>query len=556
MKRIWKPAVALFMAVLIFQASVHSAAAAVSASSAADFAVSDYAGLLETVARQYIARDPVFTVRYTAGLSEVQNNIKYNKHLWDDIFSVDLPGTTSDLDYLRNNMSEMRISYAYSGTSAVCEFTQTYLTTASEENDVNTTVGKALRDMGFNDGSSVYEKIKAIHDYVLKVVDYDFTYSRYTAYDALYRRSAVCQGYALLMYKMLMDAGIPARFIYGEAVTGGQRGPHAWNIVKIGKYWYNLDATWDDSYDTAKYFLKSNASFSDHFRDGVFTTAAFKAAYPMSPNDFDPAQDMKPVSGIALSHSEGDVYAVGDVFMLSAVVTPADATDKSLSWSSSDPNVATVDSSGNVKVNGPGTAVITASANDGTGKTAVFNLTARIPTSPNAWAVNDINALNSRGVIPPELQLLYRDDITRAEFMALIANVYAYAKGSYTAPGTTPFTDIAASPYRDQIALCYQLGIIEGDGTLFRPDMTLTREQCAKIIGSTVRAVNGVSAASNAALPYKDLQLVSSWALPYIRFAYETGLMLGSDGFFNPQSVLTREQAMMVAERMIEKYGW
>jgi hypothetical protein len=265
---------------------------------------------------------------------------------------------------------------------------------------------------------------------------------------------------------------------------------------------------------------------------------------------------MKPVSGISLFPSESAVYAVGDVFLLSAVVTPADATDKTLSWSSSDPAVATVDSAGTVTINAPGTAVITASANDGTGKTAVFTLTARSPTTPNAWAAPYISALSARGVIPPELSSLYRDDITRAEFMALIANVCKYAEGAYTPSVSAPFADISGSPYKDQIALCYQLGIIEGDGSLFRPDASLTREQCAKIIGSVIRAIGGAAITSNTVLPYCDVQYISTWALPFVRFAYETGLMLGSDGYFNPQEVLTREQAMTVTERMIVIYGW
>jgi hypothetical protein len=552
MKRVWKPAVVIILAITIFRTCIPAFAAG--AASATDFSVSNYQSFIETIARQYVQRDPTFTIRYTASLSEVQNSIKYNNRLWDDIFTVDLTGITSDLDYLHNNMSEMRISYTYSGTSAVCELTQTYLTSSAQEKYVNTAVAGALTALDIAD-STAYGKIRAIYDYIIGLVEYDKTLSRFSAYDALYERSAVCQGYALLMYKMLMEAGIPARFISGEAVAG-VRGPHAWNIVRIGQYWYNIDVTWDDSYDTSKYFLKSNASFSDHFRGSVFATAAFNAAHPMSPYDFSPAQDIKPVSGITLSPDEGAVYAVGDVFMLSAAVTPADASDKTLNWSSSDPGVATVDSTGRVTVTGPGMTVITAAAKDGTGKYADFTLTAHVSDTPNAWALSDISALNARGVIPPELNAGYRNIITRAEFIALIANVYEYAKGAGIPAGGTPFTDISVNPYQAQIAFCYQLGIIEGDGTLFRPDNALTREQCAKIISGMIGTINGTDISSSAVLPYADFWRISAWAVPYVRYAYETGLMVGANGCFSPQENLTREQAIMVAERMIEKFGW
>lgn len=555
MKKVLKPVVVLVIAALLLLSGIPGLPSA-SAATATDFTVSTYAALLETIARQYVARDTAFTVRYNAGLSDVQNNIKYNSHLWDDIFAVDLPGTTSDLDYLQNNMSEMRISYTYSGSSAVCTFTQSYLTTTSEESYVSNTVAKILSQLDVG-ADSAYNKIRAIHDYIIRNVEYDFTYSRFTAYNALYSHSAVCQGYTLLMYKMLMEAGIPARIVYGEAVADGNRGAHAWNIVKIGQYWYNLDVTWDDSLESTKYFLKNSASFSDHYRDSAFTTSAFNAAYPMSPDNYDLAQEQKQVSSIAISQTNGTVFAVGDVFLLSVVVAPADATDKSLSWSSSNPGVATVDSAGCVTVNGPGIAVITVSANDGTGKSAGFTLTAQLPVTPHDWALADINALSTRGVIPLELKTAYRNDITRAEFMALIANIYEYAKGAPASSGNTPFTDIAGSQYKEQITLCYSLGIVNGkSGTLFAPDDTLTRQECAKIICSAVKAITGASIASNTVLPYTDINLISTWALPYVRYAFDNSLMLGANGAFSPQAVLSREQAMMIAERMLEKYGW
>ena len=55
----------------------------------------------------------------------------------------------------------------------------------------------------------------------------------------------------------------------------------------------------------------------------------------------------------------------GETLVLTATVTPDDATDKSISWSSSNPSVATVDNTGKVTAVAPGIATITATANDG-----------------------------------------------------------------------------------------------------------------------------------------------------------------------------------------------
>lgn len=66
----------------------------------------------------------------------------------------------------------------------------------------------------------------------------------------------------------------------------------------------------------------------------------------------------------ALTMDEGDTAA------LTATVRPANATNKDVSWSSSNTDVATVDAQGNVRAVGSGTAVITVKTDDG-GHTAI-----------------------------------------------------------------------------------------------------------------------------------------------------------------------------------------
>jgi uncharacterized protein YjdB len=56
---------------------------------------------------------------------------------------------------------------------------------------------------------------------------------------------------------------------------------------------------------------------------------------------------------------------VGDSAKLSAAVRPADASDKRVTWKTSDSAVATVDSDGNVKAVSPGSATIAVTTVDG-----------------------------------------------------------------------------------------------------------------------------------------------------------------------------------------------
>ena len=79
-----------------------------------------------------------------------------------------------------------------------------------------------------------------------------------------------------------------------------------------------------------------------------------------------------PVTGVTLNKTSTSLY-VGDTETLTATVAPDNATDKTVTWTSSNPSVATVEN-GVVTAVAPGTAVITVTTADGT-KTATCTVT-------------------------------------------------------------------------------------------------------------------------------------------------------------------------------------
>ena len=70
---------------------------------------------------------------------------------------------------------------------------------------------------------------------------------------------------------------------------------------------------------------------------------------------------VKPVTGITLNKTSATMKK-GDTLQLSATVSPSDATNKTVTYKSSNTAVATVSSSGKVTAKGAGTATITATA--------------------------------------------------------------------------------------------------------------------------------------------------------------------------------------------------
>ena len=76
------------------------------------------------------------------------------------------------------------------------------------------------------------------------------------------------------------------------------------------------------------------------------------------------------VTGITLNYSSITVNGDLERVQLIATVAPATATDQSLTWTSSDASVASVDGAGLVMIRKKGKATVTAKANDGSGVSA------------------------------------------------------------------------------------------------------------------------------------------------------------------------------------------
>ena len=90
-----------------------------------------------------------------------------------------------------------------------------------------------------------------------------------------------------------------------------------------------------------------------------------------------------PVSQITLNKAETSI-SVGNSETLTATVTPENAANKALKWASSDEDVATVAPDGTVTAVKAGAATITATAADGSGKSAVCKVTVTGDTTPSA----------------------------------------------------------------------------------------------------------------------------------------------------------------------------
>ena len=87
------------------------------------------------------------------------------------------------------------------------------------------------------------------------------------------------------------------------------------------------------------------------------------------------------VSRITLSASTGLTLTKGQTQKLTATVAPANATNRTVTWKTSDKNVATVSENGLVTAVGGGDATITCTAKDGSNVKATCKVTVTVPVS-------------------------------------------------------------------------------------------------------------------------------------------------------------------------------
>lgn len=83
---------------------------------------------------------------------------------------------------------------------------------------------------------------------------------------------------------------------------------------------------------------------------------------------------IRPVTRVKIDDGRRVVITEGQTERLSVTVTPSDASNRKVKWSSDYTYVATVDKDGKVTAKNPGTAVITATAEDGSGKHATIKV--------------------------------------------------------------------------------------------------------------------------------------------------------------------------------------
>ena len=206
-------------------------------------------------------------------------------------------GMPTEGDYLRYEFGGYRGTYSWDDRTYIfrCTYNFLYYTTADQEQELNGEVQRILSQLDLGE-KTPKEKTDAIYDYLCTHVVYDnknlnnTAYTlKYTAYAALMKGTAVCQGYATAFYRLCLESGVDTREVTSEEMN------HAWNIVKLGRFYYCVDATWDANHQGnylyylkgRDYWLKNHKAQNVSVMGDAFDDPAFAERYPVPAEDYE-----------------------------------------------------------------------------------------------------------------------------------------------------------------------------------------------------------------------------------------------------------------------------
>ena len=223
---------------------------------------------------------------------------------------------------------------------------------------------------------------------------------------------------------------------------------------------------------------------------------------------------------------------------LTETVLPEDTTDKTVTWSSSNAKVATVDQKGNVKAVNHGKAIITAkTANGKTAKCEVRVNFADVASTglyyykPVYWAVDNNITTGAEGLFAPG------NSCTREHAITFLWRV---AGSPQPKSMVSRFKDVTNKKSYSYKAIMWgtENGIITGSNGVFASGDPCTREQIVTMLWRVAGRPEPKSANSK----FSDVKDKKRYSYKAIQWAAEKGITTGSKGKFNPGKVCTRAE--------------
>ena len=174
------------------------------------------------------------------------------------------------------------------------DFKMLHLNTSEQSTQGQSDLTSILQSLSLS-GKTQYQKTKAIYDYTIANLEFDHNY-KYTVFDVGSTGKIDPEQIPYFMQYLMYNTNIISKIIYGTLTdTDDNAHQHAWNIAKIGSYWYNFDTlpfmlseVIDEPEGCRRVFLMNNEDFVHHERNAEYNTDEFNTTYNMTTKSYNP----------------------------------------------------------------------------------------------------------------------------------------------------------------------------------------------------------------------------------------------------------------------------
>ena len=321
---------------------------------------------------------------------------------------------------------------------------------------------------------------------------------------------------------------------------------------------------------------------TDHF--SLYVIAETNTAEP-------PENPSTPVTGVELNTQAITLSQIGNTYHLRADVTPANATNQSVTWASSNPNVATVTDAGLVTAVSEGATIITVTTEDGQ-KVATCTVTVRIEsgsgetgggggsssTTPALYTITTEDTVGGTITISPktsskgktvtiaavpddgfilETLSVFDKNGNKIELTKKTETSYTFKMPASKVTVSVTFTEIVVEPdpvvlpfddilqsawYYGAVEYVYSNNMMQGtSATTFSPEVEMSRGMIATVL---YRLAN--TPTRTGSISFGDVG-ENEWYTDAIQWAAENGIMKGyGNNQFGPMDNVTREQLAVI----------
>ena len=167
---------------------------------------------------------------------------------------------------------------------------------------------------------------------------------------------------------------------------------------------------------------------------------------------------------------------------------------------------------------------------------------------PNNWSTAALNNAVTNGLITgTDGKIMPNDYLTRAQMGAVMVRAF----GATDKGDVSGFVDISSTDwFVDDMAKASQMGLVNGDGNVMRPNDYISRQELFVIMGRALC----LEPEDLLEKSFADGDDISHWAKGYVNAVVNAGYVSGSNGRLNPDAFVARAEFAQILDNVFAQH--